>query len=207
VAGGRVRPPTHGDRTGRGSGGLLEPRYQLLEDALEALPLLWGKGAPAFTGRQMVIPEAIGYPRPVQECIPVLVGGGGERRTLRLAARYADAINVMGDADTLARKVEVLLGHCRDLDRDPAEITVTALAPTLMGGDRSEVRAFVDRLRPPRLAADRFAASVHAGTPADQLDRFRAFAANGADEVIVSLPRSERARWMRTPRSWTRSHR
>ena len=165
-----------------------EDRYELLEDALEVLPLLWGPGSPAFRGRRIEVPEAIGYPRPVQPRIPILVGGGGERRTLRLAARHADAVNVMGDPETVARKVAVLRRHCDAIGRDPGEIAVTVLAPTLLGRDRSEVRALVDRLRPARVAPDRYAASVHAGTPEDQRDRLRAYAAAGADEVIVSLP-------------------
>src|ERR1044072_2640826 len=61
-------------------------RYALLEDALQVLPLLWGPGSPAFHGPALDLPEALGYPRPLQEHVPLLVGGGGERRTLRLAA-------------------------------------------------------------------------------------------------------------------------
>src|SRR5262249_30748776 len=87
-------------------------RYALLEDALELLPLMWGKGAPAFKGRTIDVPEALSYPRPVQEHIPILVGGSGERKTLRLVAQYADACNLFGDAKTITRKLAVLRDHC-----------------------------------------------------------------------------------------------
>ena len=66
-------------------------RYALLEDALQLLPVLWGPGNRAFEGDVLSVPDTTCYPRPLQDHLPVIVGGGGERRTLRLAARYADA--------------------------------------------------------------------------------------------------------------------
>jgi F420-dependent oxidoreductase-like protein len=105
----------------------LRERYALLEDALELLPLMWGKGAPSFEGRVVTVPEAMSYPRPVQERIPILIGGSGEKKTLRLVAQYADACNLFGDARTVSRKVAVLHEHCATVGRDPAEIEVTHL--------------------------------------------------------------------------------
>ena len=78
----------------------LRERFARLEDALELLPLMWGKGSPRFEGRTITVPEATCYPRPLQERIPILVGGSGEQRTLRLVARHADACNLTGDAAT-----------------------------------------------------------------------------------------------------------
>lgn len=104
-------------------------RYALLEDALRLLPMLWGPGSPAFHGDVLDVPEAFCYPRPLQGHVPLLVGGGGERCTLRLAARYADAANVFGDASTVRHKAEVLREHCRDADRDPSEVAMTHLSP------------------------------------------------------------------------------
>ncbi|MEA2221432.1 MAG: hypothetical protein QOJ35_4058 [Solirubrobacteraceae bacterium] len=104
-------------------------RYDRLEDALELLPLMWGKGAPRFEGRTITVAEAICYPRPLQERIPILVGGSGERRTLRLVARHADACNLFGDAATVRHKVAVLHEHCATEGRDPAAVAVTHLAP------------------------------------------------------------------------------
>ena len=163
-------------------------RYALLEDALQVLPLLWGKGSPAFEGRAIEVPEAMGYPRPLQERIPILVGGNGERRTLRLAARYADACNVIGEVDVVRRKVAALHAHCESLDRDPAEVEVTQLSTTLVGRDGAEVAELVERLRPRKRHAERYAASVNAGTVDDQVGRFRALADAGVGTAIVSLP-------------------
>ncbi len=106
----------------------LADRFARLEDALELLPLMWGPGAPRFEGRTVTVAEATCYPRPLQERIPILVGGSGEKRTLRLVARHADACNLFGDADTVRRKVGVLREHCAAESRDPAAVRITHLA-------------------------------------------------------------------------------
>jgi F420-dependent oxidoreductase-like protein len=107
----------------------LRERYALLEDALELLPLMWGPGSPRFEGRTTTVAECTCYPRPLQERVPILVGGSGERRTLRLVARHADACNLFGDAATVRHKLGVLHEWCHVEGRDPAEIAVTHLAP------------------------------------------------------------------------------
>ena len=118
----------------------VDERYALLEDALQCLPLLWGKGTPAFEGRALDVPGSLCYPRPLQEHVPILVGGNGERRTLRLAAQYADACNIIGEADVVRRKVAVLHAHCDDVGRDRAAVEVTQLSTTLVGRDAARGR-------------------------------------------------------------------
>jgi F420-dependent oxidoreductase-like protein len=162
-------------------------RYALLEDALELLPLLWGPGSPSFEGRMLTVPEAVCYPRPLQEHVRMIVGGGGEKRTLRLAAKYADAANVFGDAATVRHKTSVLQAHCRDVGRDPADVAMTHLSTTLVGAD-GDLAAFVEARRPRRRSAAWYAASVNAGTVDDHVGRFRELAEAGATEVIVRLP-------------------
>jgi len=127
------------------------------------------------------------YPRPLQEKVPLLVGGSGERTTLRLVARYADACNLFGEAPTIAKKVEVLHRHCADVDRDPAAIEVTQVSTVLVGRDNDEVGALVDRLRPPRVSAERYARYVSAGTIDQHTARVRDLVAAGTDTVVVSL--------------------
>jgi F420-dependent oxidoreductase-like protein len=163
-------------------------RYDLLEDALRLLPVLWGPGSKPFEGAVLRVPETMCYPRPLQARVPLIVGGGGERRTLRLAARYADAANVFGDVDTVRHKAAVLAGHCAEAGRDPAEVALTHLSTTLVGRTDAEVAAAVERLRPRREPAARYAASVHAGTVADHVGRFRGLAEAGVREAMVRLP-------------------
>ena len=163
-------------------------RYALLEDALLVLPLLWGPGSPSFAGEVISLPDTTCYPRPLQERVPILVGGGGERRTLRLAARYADAANVFGDAAAVRHKAEVLRTHCLDVGRDPSDVALTHLSTALVGSDDTEVSRLVERLRPRRQDPARYAATVNAGTVDDHIGRFRELAEAGAEEVIVRLP-------------------
>ncbi|MGZ4639405.1 MAG: TIGR03560 family F420-dependent LLM class oxidoreductase [Actinomycetes bacterium] len=163
-------------------------RYDLLEDALRLLPLIWGPGSPSFSGKVLEVPEAFCYPRPLQDHVPVVVGGGGERRTLRLAAQHADAANVFGDPATVRRKAAVLREHCTDVDRDPAEVALTHLSTALIGADDRHVAELVESRRPRRRSPASYAASVNAGTVEDHVGRFRELAESGASEVMVRLP-------------------
>jgi F420-dependent oxidoreductase-like protein len=147
----------------------LRERFARLEDALELLPLMWGPGAPRFEGRTIVVEEATCYPRPLQERVPILVGGSGERRTLRLVARHADACNLFGDPDTVRRKVSVLHEHCAAEGRDPAAIAVTHFAPA---------RA---------IAPDEAREGQGAATVEEHVGRYRELAEAGVRTAIVGL--------------------
>jgi F420-dependent oxidoreductase-like protein len=163
-------------------------RYALLEDALQLLPVMWGPGSKPFRGQVLEVPETLCYPRPLQAHVPVVLGGGGERRTLRLAAQYADAANVMGTLDVVRRKAGVLRAHCADVGRDPAEVGLTHLSTVLVGRDDRHVAELVEERRPRRRTAETYAASVNAGTVTDQVGRFRELAEAGVTEVMVRLP-------------------
>ncbi|MDP9219461.1 MAG: TIGR03560 family F420-dependent LLM class oxidoreductase [Actinomycetota bacterium] len=163
-------------------------RYALLEDTLQLLPLLWGPGSPAFQGQVLSVPEAACYPRPLQEHVPIVLGGGGERRTLRLAAMYADAANVFGDASTVRHKTSVLRAHCEQVGRDPGQVAMTHLSTALIGADDRHVASLVEQLRPRRQDPVTYTAAVGAGTVQDHIGRFRELAEAGASEVMVRLP-------------------
>jgi F420-dependent oxidoreductase-like protein len=148
----------------------LRDRYALLEDALELLPLMWGPGSPPFKGRKVIVPEAICYPRPLQEKVPILIGGSGEKKTLRLVAKYADACNLFGDAATVRHKLDVLHAHCADVGRDPAEVRVTHFAPVLVADDPSG-----------------YDGRTVAGSVDEHIGRFRELAEAGVQSALVSL--------------------
>jgi F420-dependent oxidoreductase-like protein len=147
----------------------LAERYARLEDALELLPLMWGPGSPRYEGRTITVDEAICYPRPLQDRIPILVGGSGERRTLRLVARHADACNLFGDPDTVRHKITVLHEHCAAEGRDPAAITITHLAAARVV-DSAESRT-----------------GPGAATVEEHVGRYRELAEAGVQTAIVGL--------------------
>ncbi len=165
----------------------VDRRYAHLEDALRALPLLWGKGSPRFEGATVELGEALCYPRPIQEHIPMIVGGSGERRTLRLVAQFADGCNLFGDPEVVARKVAVLGRHCDSFGRDPTEIDVSHLSTILIGRDHDAVAAAIERLRPKRMGAERFARDTNAGTVADHYERAMRLVEAGVNTLIVRL--------------------
>jgi len=150
-------------------------RFAVLEDALRLLPLMWGPGAPAFQGKVVNVPEAMCYPRPIQERIPILVGGSGERRTLRLVARYADACNLFGDVETVRHKLGVLHRHCAEVGRDPSEIQVTQLSAALIAGT------------PPGTLPGTLPPRVVAGTVEEHVGRYRELAEAGVQTAFVRL--------------------
>jgi len=162
-------------------------RLDRLEDVLQMLPLLWGPGSPSFEGKTFSVPEAICYPRPLQEHIPILVGGGGEKRTLRLVAQYADAANFFGGAANVRHKIEVLHEHCVAVGRDPAEIMITHLGPALVATDQSDLERRIAAIKPNNVSAAQFGAAVNAGTIDDQIGRFRTLAEAGVQAAILSV--------------------
>jgi F420-dependent oxidoreductase-like protein len=104
----------------------LGERFDRLDEELAICRALFTSEQATFTGKFYAVRDAYNVPRPVRGSIPVLVAGGGEKRTLDLAARYGDACNVFaGDPESVRHKFDVLAGHCDRVGRDPAEITKT----------------------------------------------------------------------------------
>jgi F420-dependent oxidoreductase-like protein len=163
-------------------------RYALLEDTLRLLPVMWGPGSPPFRGQMLEVAETICYPRPLQEHVPILVGGSGEKTTLRLAARYADACNLFGDPLTVARKRSILERHCQQAGRDPAAVRITHLSTAVTADTRREVNALVDGLRADGSAPEQASDRLGAGTVDDQINRYGHLAEAGVQTAIVALP-------------------
>ncbi len=162
-------------------------RLALLEDALQLLPRMWGAGTPQFDGAVLGARDTVCYPRPISEHVPILVGGGGERVTLRLVAQYADACNLMGEPDRVKHKLEVLRAHCGHVGRDIADIEVTHLSSVLVGADRADLVRRVAAAAGSSLSAESYAERSLAGTIDDHIGRFRLLADVGVQTAIVAL--------------------
>ncbi|RYB94011.1 LLM class flavin-dependent oxidoreductase [Nocardioides oleivorans] len=162
-------------------------RLDELERAVVTMKALWSAGTKSYDGHGVVLPETTSYPRPAGP-IQVVVGGSGERRTLRIAARHADACNLRTtDEAELARLVGVLHAHCDDVGRPRDEVAVTVLDLPVVGRDRDDVWARVERLRG-RTAAATYAARTLAATVDGHRDRWARLAGLGVTTVFLATP-------------------
>ena len=161
-------------------------RLDLLETTIETMRALWAAGTKPYAGARVNLPETTCYPRPAGR-VPVIVGGSGERRTLKIAAELGDGCNVPADPATLPHRIDVLHRHCQVAGRDPAEVEVTVLDVPVIGRDRDDVAARVERLRG-RTAAAAFAARHFAGTVDQHVERYRRLRELGVGTVFLSLP-------------------
>src|SRR4051794_2434055 len=119
------------EREHRGLGVPFPPtaeRFERLEEAIQICLQMWSDDNGPYKGKHYQLEETLCSPMPVSSPRPrIMIGGSGERKTLRLVAQYADACNIFGGPDDVAHKVDVLRRHCDAVGRDPNEIEVTAM--------------------------------------------------------------------------------
>jgi F420-dependent oxidoreductase-like protein len=165
-------------------------RMERLEEAVLICRAMFREERPSFDGRHYRVNEARNVPRPVRPGgPPIMIGGSGERRTLRLVALHGDMCNVSGGPATLARKLDVLHRHCADVGRDPSEITTTRLGTLVLTPDADEtarVRAFLGGI-----AGEGFDEQFTVGEPDDVAREVEALVATGVDGLIFNMPLSD----------------
>jgi F420-dependent oxidoreductase-like protein len=123
-------------------------RMDRLDESIRVLKALWGEGPANFDGKHYQLKDAVCYPKPVQSPLPMLVGGSGEKRTLRIVAEHADEWNfVAGGVDIYKQKREVLERHCVDVGRDPATIEHSQMAGFVIGKDEATVTAHAEEIK------------------------------------------------------------
>jgi len=164
-------------------------RFDLLEEQLAIVTGLWATpDAETFTfhGRHYRLDEAPALPRPVQDRVPVIVGGGGPRRTPALAARYATEFNIgFVSEDVIAEKFAVVRAACEDIGRDPATLKLSVALPTIVGADEDEIDRRLNAIGQSRDAFDNGANII--GTPAQVIDKVGRLRDLGAERVYFQL--------------------
>ena len=156
-------------------------RLRMLDEGVQIFRQAWSEGVVSFSGRHYEVDRAVVAPRPLQEGgIPLWIAGGGEKVTLRIAARYAAYTNFDGTLDGFVRKSELLAGHCRDVGTDFDAIVRSANYNVAVASTEAEVAD--------RLAAlhDRLVPLVGARRAESQLGSIRGLPACGTPEQIVA---------------------
>jgi F420-dependent oxidoreductase-like protein len=156
--------------------GSVKERLDRFEEATQVLVSLLREQRTTFKGDFYELNDAPNQPSSIQNKLPLLIGGSGEKRTMRIAARYADEWNAWTTPDVLRHKVEVLHKHCSDLGRDPAEIRVSTQALLLLSTDESWLAD--------KRESDAGRAAI-IGTPAEVTEIIGRYAEAGADEFII----------------------
>ena len=158
--------------------GTIAERMDRFEEATQVLHSLLRERRTTFAGKYFELHDAPNQPIPVQERLPLLIGGGGERRTLRIVAQYADEWNYWTTPDLLAQKLAILHQHCEAVGRDPSEIHVSTQALLYLSNDQ----AWLDAKRASEAGS---AQPVIIGSPSEVVDIIGQYRDAGADEIIV----------------------
>lgn len=167
--------------------GTFTDRFERLEESLNiVLPMLRGE-KPSLEGKWYRVHEAVNSPAPLSR-IPVMIGGGGEKKTLRMVAQYADESNIICAPEDIARKLKALDDHCTALGRDRSEITVSyqtscVIAPTKEQAEQEVEDAIA---RTPELGGRR--AGVIVGGPKEVAQTYRKLLDLGVDGFTVNAP-------------------
>ncbi|QGG94916.1 TIGR03560 family F420-dependent LLM class oxidoreductase [Actinomarinicola tropica] len=151
-------------------------RLDRLEEACEVVTRLFTEERVTFAGEHYQLTDAPLEPKPVQSPLPLLIGGGGEKRTMRIAARFAQEWNVWGTPDVLRHKNGVLDAHCHDVGRDPGEIRRSCQGLLFLFDNEAKAEEMRQR---------DIGRAALVGTPEQLVEVVAAYRDAGVDELIV----------------------
>ncbi|MFV8315477.1 LLM class F420-dependent oxidoreductase [Mycobacterium sp. 23] len=157
--------------------GTFTDRFNRLEEAMQIIdPMIRGE-RPTFSGQWYSAESAMAEPR-YRERIPVLIGGGGEKKTFGIAARYADHLNIVAAFDELPRKMDAVKARCAEVGRDPATLETSMM-----------LTAMVDENAKPEQLPENLTARMAIGSPAAIADQVEAKVLSaGLDGAIINIP-------------------
>ena len=161
----------------------MKTRMDRLSEQLEIITRSWHQGAFSFRGEHYTVEDLDALPKPVQQPLPLVMGGAAKPRGAALAARYAAEYNVVyADPEEARASRERLVAACRDAGRDPATLRFSLMHGFLIGADEADLRERADRLGQP---LDALRGSWIAGTPDQMVARLREYEAAGVERVML----------------------
>jgi F420-dependent oxidoreductase-like protein len=176
--------------------GTFTDRFEKLEEALQIiLPMLRGE-RPTLAGRHYTVKDAVNNPPPVGR-VPVMLGGAGEKKTLRMVAQYADESNLICDPAEIPRKLDALAAHCQRLGRDRSDITVSVQRTVCIAPTHEQAQADITRFLGERgmdldLTDDATRQMIEAritfGDPDEVTEKLAAVLDLGVDGFTCNLP-------------------
>jgi F420-dependent oxidoreductase-like protein len=162
-------------------------RLRYLREAIQVILAMWTQEEAVFEGKYYQLRGAINQPKGAQKPhIPLLIGGGGEKVTLKLVAQYADACNIGGDIPTIQRKLDILKQHCQDVGRDYTSIRRTSSTLCVLG--ESEEAAMASLSSEHHALVSFMQANSLIGTPETIRKRLAEYEAAGIQELILWFP-------------------
>ncbi len=165
-------------------------RMGMFREACEIIHRMWTEEYPKFQGKYYTIDGPINEPKGVQKPHPPLwIGGGGEKVTLKLVAKWGDACNVGGEPEMVAHKLEVLKRHCDDVGRNYDEITKSTSATVHLVESEGSAEKETALARGEQ-SYEEYAKGTIVGTPEQVAERLRPLVDVGVDYFIVSIPRN-----------------
>jgi F420-dependent oxidoreductase-like protein len=168
-------------------------RFERLTEAVQIARLMFTEDRPSFAGKYYRIVDALNVPRPVTPGgPPILVGGSGEKWTLRLVAERADACNLFGDLETIRHKLSVIEQHCQDIGRDSSEITKTRLGSLLIGKTEEQAEAKLASFAATRsMTVEQARAFAMVGSAESVAEQAQGFLDAGLDGLLFNMPDSQ----------------
>src|SRR3954463_4218253 len=166
----------------------LKERFERLEEALQIIRMMFTQDVATFAGKHYRVENAFNNPKPIRGDIPILIGGSGERKTLRFVAKYADGSNLFGDVERVKHLLGVLEGHCEDAGRDPAEITKTRMGTLYLAPTREAAEAKLETALQRAADRERARAQAFVGDPDTVAEQVQEYLDAGLDGITISMP-------------------
>ena len=166
-----------------------QERLVRLEEAIQIIRKMWSEEPSAsFNGKYYQINNAYCNPKPIQKkpSPPIMVGGSGERKTLKIVAKYADACNLFGSAETIKRKLNILKEHCKSVGRDYNSILKTKLGAIVVDDNKEMAKTRVQQTFK-GIPDEQINEFVIYGTPEDVLGQIELIEEVGIQYLIVDL--------------------